>query len=90
MEKLDIPQGTLDLMILTILTREPPHGYGISQRRELRSGCLSQMSSTSFICAQQKVFDIALDVSVTQFWADRYCSRVKPRESLEPRHRARD
>ena len=32
MEKLDIPQGTLDLMILTILTREPLHGYGISQQ----------------------------------------------------------
>jgi PadR family transcriptional regulator len=31
-EKLDIPQGTLDLMILTILTREAMHGYGISQR----------------------------------------------------------
>jgi len=31
-EKLDIPQGTLDLMILTILSREPMHGYGISQR----------------------------------------------------------
>jgi PadR family transcriptional regulator, regulatory protein PadR len=30
--KLDIPQGTLDLMILTILVREPLHGYGISQR----------------------------------------------------------
>ena len=32
MEKLDIPHGTLDLMILTILAREPLHGYGISQR----------------------------------------------------------
>ena len=32
MEKLDVPQGTLDLMILTILNREPMHGYGISQR----------------------------------------------------------
>src|SRR6202008_2817050 len=31
-EKLDIPQGTLALMILTILSREPMHGYGISQR----------------------------------------------------------
>ena len=31
-EKLDIPQGTLDLMILTILVREPMHGYGIAQR----------------------------------------------------------
>jgi transcriptional regulator len=31
-EKLDIPQGTLELMILTILAREPLHGYGITQR----------------------------------------------------------
>src|SRR5215470_3599583 len=31
-DKLDIPQGTLDLMILTILVREPLHGYGIAQR----------------------------------------------------------
>jgi len=31
-ERLDIPQGTLDLMILTILRREPMHGYGISQK----------------------------------------------------------
>ena len=32
MEKLDNPQGTLDVMILTILARDPMHGYGISQR----------------------------------------------------------
>ncbi|MBY0495031.1 MAG: PadR family transcriptional regulator [Cyanobacteria bacterium] len=32
MEKLDIPQGTLDLMILTILSRAPMHGYGITER----------------------------------------------------------
>ena len=32
MAKLDVPQGTLDLMILTLLTREPMHGYGLSQR----------------------------------------------------------
>jgi len=32
MEKLDVPQGTLDLMILTILSREAMHGYGISQK----------------------------------------------------------
>ena len=37
MEKLDIPQGTLDLMILTILSREPMHGYGISQRLTILS-----------------------------------------------------
>jgi PadR family transcriptional regulator len=32
MAKLDIPQGTLDLMILTIVAREAAHGYGISQK----------------------------------------------------------
>src|SRR5215471_9900201 len=32
MKKLDIPQGTLELMILTILSREPLQGYGISQK----------------------------------------------------------
>jgi PadR family transcriptional regulator, regulatory protein PadR len=31
-DKLDIPQGTLELMILTILTREPLHGYGVAQK----------------------------------------------------------
>jgi PadR family transcriptional regulator, regulatory protein PadR len=30
--KLDIPQGTLELMILTMLAREPMHGYGIAQK----------------------------------------------------------
>jgi len=32
MDKLDVPQGTLELMILKILSREPMHGYGISQK----------------------------------------------------------
>jgi PadR family transcriptional regulator PadR len=32
MEKTDVPQGTLELLILTILSRETLHGYGISQR----------------------------------------------------------
>lgn len=37
-DKLDIPQGTLDLMILTMLAREPMHGYGILQRLAVLSG----------------------------------------------------
>ena|SRR5215467_7316137 len=32
MEKLDVPQGTLDLLILTVVRREALHGYGLSQR----------------------------------------------------------
>lgn len=35
--KLDIPNGTLELMILTIVAREPLHGYGISQRMAVLS-----------------------------------------------------
>jgi PadR family transcriptional regulator PadR len=31
-DKLDVPQGMLDLMILRILAREPLHGYGIAQK----------------------------------------------------------
>jgi PadR family transcriptional regulator, regulatory protein PadR len=38
MDKLDIPQGTLDLMLLAILARGPMHGYGISQRLTMLSG----------------------------------------------------
>jgi transcriptional regulator len=30
--KINIPQGTLELLILTIVRREPLHGYGIAQR----------------------------------------------------------
>jgi transcriptional regulator len=37
-DKLDIPPGTLELMILTILGRGPLHGYGVSQRLAALSG----------------------------------------------------
>ena len=39
--KMDVPQGTLELMILTILAREPLHGYGITQK-------LTALSNDSF------------------------------------------
>jgi PadR family transcriptional regulator len=31
-EKSDLPQGTLDLLILTSVANEPQHGYAIAQR----------------------------------------------------------
>ena len=34
----DLLQGTLDLLILKTLTREPLHGWGISKRIQLLSG----------------------------------------------------
>jgi transcriptional regulator len=47
MEKLDIPQGTLELMILTILQRDPLHGYGISQRMAALSRDVFQVNPGS-------------------------------------------
>src|SRR6476646_1091374 len=46
-EKLDVPQGTLELMILTILAREPLHGYGITQRMTALSGDRFQVNPGS-------------------------------------------
>src|SRR5689334_19933221 len=37
-DRLEVPQGTLELMILAILAREPLHGYGITQRLTMLSG----------------------------------------------------
>ena len=31
-DKSDLPQGTLDLLILTVVANEPQHGYAIAQR----------------------------------------------------------
>ena len=45
--KLDIPAGTLELMILTILAREPLHGYGITQRLSALSGDTFQVNPGS-------------------------------------------
>ncbi len=36
--KLDLPQGTLDLLILKALSLEPMHGWAISQRIQQVSG----------------------------------------------------
>ena len=46
-EKLEVPQGTLELMILTILAREPLHGYGITQRLMTLSGDRFQVNPGS-------------------------------------------
>ena len=35
--KNDLPQGTLDLLILTVLANGPQHGYAIAQRLQLMS-----------------------------------------------------
>lgn len=43
----DLVQGTLDLLVLSLLSREPLHGWGITRELEQRSGsvlCVNQGS----------------------------------------------
>jgi transcriptional regulator len=64
-DKLDIPQGTLDLMILTILSREPLHGYGISQRLEALSRGQFQVNPGSLF---PSLYRLEQDAKLTAEW----------------------
>ena len=44
-ERIDLPQGTLDLLILRILSLEPLHGWAVSER--------IQQISSDVLCVQQ-------------------------------------
>jgi transcriptional regulator len=48
-ERIDLPQGTLDLLILRTLVLEPQHGWGISER-------LQQMSSDALRVQQGSLY----------------------------------
>src|SRR5690349_14458911 len=92
-DKLDVPQGTLDLMILTILTREPMHGYGISQRLTLLSQDHFQVNPGSLF---PSLYRLEQDGILTAEWrfteknrrAKYYRLTAAGRRQLE-RHRAR-
>ncbi len=66
-DKLDIPQGTLDLMILTILTREPMHGYGISQRLAVLSRDQFQINPGSLF---PSLYRLEADGKLKADWRD--------------------
>jgi PadR family transcriptional regulator, regulatory protein PadR len=50
-----IPQGTLDMLILQILTLEPAHGYGIAQRLEQISNAVVQVNQGSLYPALHRL-----------------------------------
>ena len=50
-----IPQGTLDMMILQILSLEPAHGYGIAQRLEQISKSVVQVNQGSLYPALHRL-----------------------------------
>lgn len=48
-------QGTLDLLILTVVDREPMHGYGIMQRLRQLTGGVFQVTPGSLFPALQRM-----------------------------------
>jgi PadR family transcriptional regulator, regulatory protein PadR len=50
-----IPQGTLDMLILQILSLEPAHGYGIAQRLEQISKSVVQVTQGSLYPALHRL-----------------------------------
>ena len=50
-----IPQGTLDMMILQIVSLEPAHGYGIAQRLEQISQSVVQVNQGSLYPALHRL-----------------------------------
>ena len=50
-----IPQGTLDMLILQILSLEPAHGYGIAQRLEQISESVVQVNQGSLYPALHRL-----------------------------------
>lgn len=51
----DLLPGTLDLLTLRILTREPMHGYGIAQRLKALSDDVLQVGESSLYPALQRL-----------------------------------
>src|SRR5947209_11118556 len=92
-EKLDIPQGTLDLMILAMLAREPMHGYGISQRLAVLSRDQFRVNPGSLF---PSLYRLEQDGKLKAEWratennrrAKYYCLTTSGRRQLEA-HRAR-
>ena len=61
----DLLPGTLDLLVLRILTREPMHGYGIAQRLKLLSQDVLQVGESSLYPALQRLL---LDGCIDSEW----------------------
>jgi transcriptional regulator len=51
----DLLPGTLDLLILRLLSREPLHGYGLAQRLKERSQDVLQVGESSLYPALQRL-----------------------------------
>lgn len=54
-ERIDLPQGTLDLLILRTLALEPQHGWGISERIQQISRNVLQVQQGSLYPALHRL-----------------------------------
>ena len=54
-ERVDLPQGTLDLLILRTLALEPQHGWGISERIQQISSDVLQVQQGSLYPALHRL-----------------------------------
>jgi|SRR5215831_16635870 len=55
MDKIELPQGTLDLLILKTLALEPQHGWGISERIQQISSDVLQIQQGSLYPALHRL-----------------------------------
>jgi len=53
--KADVPQGTLDMLILKVIALEPIHGYGIAQRLQQISNDVLQVQQGSLYPALHRL-----------------------------------
>ncbi len=54
-ERIDLPQGTLDMLILKVVALEPIHGYGIAQRLQQISKDVLQVQQGSLYPALHRL-----------------------------------
>jgi transcriptional regulator len=54
-DRIDLPQGTLDLLILKSIVLEPQHGWSISQRIQQMSGAVIQVPQGSLYPALHRL-----------------------------------
>ena len=55
MARQDVPKGTLDLLILRILARQPLHGWGIMQRLKALTDDVFQVTPGALFPALQRI-----------------------------------
>lgn len=58
-----IPQGTLDMLILKILSLQPAHGYGIAQRVQQVSRHAVQLNQGSFPWLRSKAIGASPEIA---------------------------